>query len=74
MSAKTDQMKGRAKEAAGALSGAKKLESEGKADRRGGEIKQKLEQGTDKIEGLVAKVRDKGDKAIDKVKDVRSPQ
>jgi uncharacterized protein YjbJ (UPF0337 family) len=52
MSGKTDQMKGRAKEAAGSLTGSKKLESEGKADRRGGEIKQRLEQGTDMIEGF----------------------
>jgi uncharacterized protein YjbJ (UPF0337 family) len=69
MSGKTDQMKGRAKEAAGTLTGSKKLESEGKADRRGGEIKQKLEHGKDKIEGFIDKAGDKGEKAIDKVKD-----
>jgi uncharacterized protein YjbJ (UPF0337 family) len=72
MSGKTDQMKGRAKEAAGSLTGSKKLESEGKADRRGGEIKQRLEQGTDRIEGFLDKARDKGEKAIDKVKGARN--
>jgi uncharacterized protein YjbJ (UPF0337 family) len=72
MSGKTDQMKGRAKEAAGSLTGSKKLESEGKADRRGGEIKQRLEQGTDMIEGFLDKARDKGEKAIDKVKGARN--
>jgi uncharacterized protein YjbJ (UPF0337 family) len=71
MTGKTDQVKGRAKEAAGTLTGSKKLESDGKADRRGGEIKQKLEHGTDKIERFVDKAGHMGDKAIDKVKGVR---
>jgi uncharacterized protein YjbJ (UPF0337 family) len=72
MSGKTDQVKGRAKEAAGSLTGNEKLESEGKADRRGGEIKQSLEHGKDKIEGFIDKARDKGEKAIDKVTSARS--
>ena len=72
MSGKTDQVKGRAKEAAGTLTGNEKLESEGKADRRGGEIKQTLEHGTDRIAEFIDKAGDKGEKAIDKVKDARS--
>ena len=72
MSGKTDQMKGRAKEAAGTLTGSKKLESEGKADRRGGEIKEKLGHGKDKIEGFIDKAGDKSEKAIDKVKGARN--
>jgi uncharacterized protein YjbJ (UPF0337 family) len=39
MGAKTDRVKGNAKEAAGSLTGDKDLPAEGKADRRGGEIK-----------------------------------
>jgi uncharacterized protein YjbJ (UPF0337 family) len=74
MSGKTDQVKGRAKEAVGTLTGSRKLESEGKADRRGGEIKQKLGHGTDKIEEIVDKVEAKGAKAVDRVKGARKPK
>jgi uncharacterized protein YjbJ (UPF0337 family) len=42
MAGKTDQMKGKAKEAAGVLTGDKDLESEGKADRRAGDAKEKV--------------------------------
>jgi uncharacterized protein YjbJ (UPF0337 family) len=56
---KTDKAKGRVKEAAGALTGDKDLESEGKADRAAGEVKEK-----------VGDVKDTVEKAVDKVKDV----
>jgi uncharacterized protein YjbJ (UPF0337 family) len=59
MSAKSDQLKGRAKEAAGVLTGDKDLESEGKTDRRTGEAEEKIDHAKDKI-----------DKVIDKTKDV----
>ena len=59
MAGKTDQMKGKAKEAVGDLTGNKDLKSEGKADRRAGEAKKK-----------VGKVEEKVEEGIDKVKDV----
>ena len=58
MGAKTDQVKGQAKEAAGTLTGNKKLKSEGKADRRAGEAKAKLDHAKDKAEEAVDKVKD----------------
>ena len=59
MAGKTDQVKGQAKEDVGDLTGNKDLKSEGKADRQGGEVKEK-----------VGKVEEKVDEGIDKVKDV----
>jgi len=58
MGAKTDQVKGQAKEAAGTLTGNKDLKSEGKADRRAGEAKAKLDHAKDKAEEAVDKVKD----------------
>jgi uncharacterized protein YjbJ (UPF0337 family) len=58
MGAKSDQLKGKAKEAAGILSGDKDLESEGKADRRTGEVKEKIEHASDKLEDLADKAGD----------------
>ena len=52
-------MKGKAKEAVGDLTGNKDLNSEGKADRQAGEVKEK-----------VGKVEEKVDEGIDKVKGV----
>ena len=59
MAGKTDQMKGKAKEAVGDLTGNKDLKSEGKSDRQAGEVKKK-----------VGKVEEKVDEGIDKVKDI----
>jgi len=60
-SGKSDEAKGRVKEAAGVLTGNKKLEREGKTDQVGGKLKQAVE-----------KVKKKTDKAIDDVKDALS--
>ena len=49
MSGKTDQMKGRTKQAAGVLVGDKRLEREGKVDRVAGRIKQAAEEVVDKV-------------------------
>jgi uncharacterized protein YjbJ (UPF0337 family) len=57
-----DQIKGKAKEAAGTVIGDKDLEAEGKTDRQAGEAKEKVEHAADKVEGAAAEV-------IDKVKD-----
>jgi len=69
MGEKSDQLKGRAKEAIGSATGDEDLESEGKADRRAGEAKEKLGHAKDKIEAVIDKAKDKGEEVIDKAKD-----
>ena len=69
MGEKTDQAKGRVKEAAGALTGDKDLESEGKADRRAGEVKEKLGHAKDKVEEVVDKAEGQVEELVDKAKD-----
>ena len=66
MSGTTDQVKGRVKEAAGDLTGDKSLQHEGKADRVGGEVKEKAESFKEKVEGAVDSVRDKVKDAVDR--------
>jgi len=58
MSGKTDEVKGRIKEAAGALTGNYKLRAEGKTDQAIGKVKQVAEKAVDKVEEAVKKVRD----------------
>lgn len=53
-SGKTDEVKGRVKEAAGALTGDKKLKREGKADQAAGKIKQNVEKVIDKVKKAVS--------------------
>lgn len=50
---KFDKAKGRAKEAAGDLTGNRDLEREGKVDRTSGGIKEKLNEVTDKVKGAL---------------------
>jgi uncharacterized protein YjbJ (UPF0337 family) len=57
-SGKSDDVKGRLKEAAGVLTGDKKMQREGKADQVAGKVKNAVE-----------KVKDKADQAIDELKD-----
>jgi uncharacterized protein YjbJ (UPF0337 family) len=52
-SGKTDEVKGRVKEAAGALAGDSKLKREGRADQAAGKIKQKVTKVIDKVRGAV---------------------
>ena len=63
MAGKADQMKGKAKEAIGDLTGNKDLKSEGKADRQAGEAKKQ-----------VGKVEEKVEEVIDKSKGVLHPK
>jgi uncharacterized protein YjbJ (UPF0337 family) len=65
---KSDQVKGRAKEIAGTVVGDKNLESEGKADRRVGEVKEKVDHAKGKVKDLIDRAGDKGKETIDKVK------
>jgi uncharacterized protein YjbJ (UPF0337 family) len=48
-SGKSDELKGRVKEAAGAVTGDKKLKRQGKADQAVGKVKQKVEKVVDKV-------------------------
>jgi uncharacterized protein YjbJ (UPF0337 family) len=58
MSGKTDVVKGRLKEAAGALTGNDKLREEGKTDQEIGKVKQVAEQAVAKVEQAVKKARE----------------
>jgi len=62
MEGKADDLKGRAKEAAGDLTDNDRLKREGKADRAGGKVKEFLEDAKDKGEEIVDKVKDKIDR------------
>src|SRR5512132_1591310 len=62
MSGKTDQIKGRIKEAAGVLTDNDRLKREGKLDQAVGKVK-------DAAEKVVDKVKKTAEKAVDKVKD-----
>ena len=57
MSGKTDQIKGKAKQAAGVLAGDKRLEREGKLDRAAGSIKEKAERVVDKVRSTIKRRR-----------------
>jgi uncharacterized protein YjbJ (UPF0337 family) len=53
-SGKSDELKGRVKEAAGALTGDKRLKREGKLDQAVGQIKQKVEKVVDKVKDALS--------------------
>ena len=53
-SGKSDEVKGRVKEATGALTGDKKLKREGKADQAVGKIKQRAEKVIDAVKDAVS--------------------
>jgi uncharacterized protein YjbJ (UPF0337 family) len=53
MSGKTDQMKGKLKQAAGVLTGDKKLEREGKLDKAAGSVKKDVEGAVDKVKEAI---------------------
>ncbi|HEX3870009.1 MAG TPA: CsbD family protein, partial [Pirellulales bacterium] len=54
MSGKTDQIKGRAKEAAGAITDDDRLRREGKRDQTAGKVKEKVENAVDKVKDAVS--------------------
>jgi uncharacterized protein YjbJ (UPF0337 family) len=74
MSAKSDQVKGQVKEAAGVLTGDKDLKSEGKSDRRKGEAEEKIDQAKDKVEEVVDSTKDKVEEVADKARDALHPK
>ena len=53
MGAKSDEAKGRIKEAAGDLTGNKALRRQGRADRIGGKVKGKVVRGVDKAKTVI---------------------
>jgi uncharacterized protein YjbJ (UPF0337 family) len=54
MSGTTDKIKGRTKEAIGALTNDKRLKNEGKVDQAGGAIKDGIEKAVDKVKGVAS--------------------
>jgi uncharacterized protein YjbJ (UPF0337 family) len=56
MSGKTDEVKGRIKEAAGVLIGNDKLREEGKTDQAVGKVKQVAEKAVEEVKEAVKKV------------------
>jgi uncharacterized protein YjbJ (UPF0337 family) len=58
MAGKADQIKGKAKEAVGDLTGNNDLKSEGEADRRVGEAKEKVGKVEEKVEGVIDKAKE----------------
>ena len=58
MSGKTDVVKGRLKEAAGALTGNDKLRAEGKTDQMVGKVKQIAEKAVDSVDQAAKKMRE----------------
>ena len=65
MSAKTQQWKGRIKQAAGTLTGNKRLEDEGRDDRRAGEAKEQLAKAKGKVIDVIDKATSSIEDALD---------
>jgi uncharacterized protein YjbJ (UPF0337 family) len=59
MDGTTDDLKGRAKEAAGDLTDDASLKNEGRADRAAGKVKDVVDDVKDKAEDAIDKVKDK---------------
>jgi uncharacterized protein YjbJ (UPF0337 family) len=68
MSDKTDQVKGRGKEAVGALTGNEDLQREGKAERQAGEAKQKVGDAARKVDDVLDVTKDHVEGVIAKAK------
>ncbi len=58
MGGKTDEVKGRIKEAAGVVTGNDKLRAEGKTDQAVGKVKEVADKAVDKVKQTVKKLRD----------------
>jgi uncharacterized protein YjbJ (UPF0337 family) len=58
MGARTKRWTGRIKQAAGALTGNRKLEREGRADRRSGEAEERLTQAKGRVDKVIDKAAD----------------
>ncbi len=69
MNAQSDQAKGKAKQAAGVITGDKNLEAEGKNDRVAADVKGKVEQAKEKVEEVIDLAEEKANDLVDKAKD-----
>ena len=67
MGGKADEVKGRIKEAAGALTGDDKLREEGKADQAVGKVKQVVEKAVDSVQKAAEAAADKVKQAAKKI-------
>jgi uncharacterized protein YjbJ (UPF0337 family) len=65
MNAKMQQWKGRIKQAAGSLIGNKRLEEEGRMDRRAAEAKEQLARAKGKVIGVIDKAASSIEDALD---------
>ncbi|MEI2643777.1 MAG: CsbD family protein [Candidatus Nanopelagicales bacterium] len=63
-----DDLKGRAKIAAGAVTGNKDLENEGRVDRLAGQVKDQLDKVTDKAKDLLGDGASQASSLVDKAK------
>lgn len=62
MAGEMDEAKGRAKEAAGALTDNDDLKAEGKVDKTSGRVKDAVDTVKDKVEGAIDSVRDRANR------------
>ena len=62
MSSETDEMKGRAKEAAGVLTDDEELQREGQYDQAAGDVKHKVDDAADWVKDKIDDVKDKVDR------------
>lgn len=65
MSAKTQQWKGRIKQATGSLTGNRRLEEEGRDDRRAGEAKEQVARAKGKVIDVIDKAASSIEDALD---------
>jgi uncharacterized protein YjbJ (UPF0337 family) len=70
MTAKSDQVKGRAKQVAGIVTGDKNLEAEGNADRLSAETAERIDNAQGKLHEVIDTVEEFVDGAFDKAKDL----
>jgi uncharacterized protein YjbJ (UPF0337 family) len=70
MTAKSEQVKGKAKQVAGIVTGDKDLEAEGNTDRLSGETTEKMDNAATKVHEVIDSVEEFVDGAFDKAKDV----
>jgi uncharacterized protein YjbJ (UPF0337 family) len=70
MTAKSDQVKGKAKQVTGIVTGDKDLEAEGNADRLSGETAEKIDHAQGKAHEVIDSVEEFVDGAFDKAKGV----
>lgn len=65
MSARTQQWKGRIKQALGSLTGNRRLEEEGRVDRQAGEAKEQLARAKDKVVDVIDRAAGSIEDALD---------